>query len=185
MFLHCQGMLSYKNFLPAVPGKSEVDLASLSLTISGWQRRGRKRKRKMPDWQGRRTCGLVFKEQIPCLLCFADISLQNCVSVVFITYWYMENKFHRKISLNFQVSKPTFCTFNSIILESFYNNLIIWSLNLTAVLCKRESSALVEAFKETISFRCLGFCYYFFLSRILLFVGQALCWNASKIKKVN
>lgn len=47
MFLHSQGVLNYKNFLPAVPSKSEVDLASLSLTTSdGHKKREEERGKK-------------------------------------------------------------------------------------------------------------------------------------------
>lgn len=107
--------------------------------------------------------------------CLAEVALQKCLYVVFITYWYTENIFQRTISLHFRVSKPSFCTINSIILENFYINWIVWSLNLTAVFCKRESSAFVESFKKILGFNitlflldvlafgvifsCQGFCY--------------------------
>lgn len=50
MFLHSQGVLNYKNFLPAVPSKSEVDLVSLSLTTSdGHKKREEERGKNLPD----------------------------------------------------------------------------------------------------------------------------------------
>lgn len=46
MFLHCQGVLNYKKFLQAVMSKSEVDLASLSLTASGGQKKREEEREK-------------------------------------------------------------------------------------------------------------------------------------------
>lgn len=46
MFLCCEGVLKYKNFLQVVMSKSEVDVASLSLTASGGQKKREEERQK-------------------------------------------------------------------------------------------------------------------------------------------